>query len=213
MGAARWLRRLACVTIATSSVAGCGHVIAGVAVTAPLPGEGECTVVSAPLTTIEPKHDSEPVMRIPQPPNWERNAMLDSDLIRFAMSDVALAANKFAPSAAVTLEDVTTKGASPEDVIAAEWDSVRAVGATDLVVTSDRPVCGFPAQTVTYKLPKMGVISARDGVGLAVVTPGVRKYAAVISVQTTEPHNPTYIADAKTVLDGFQILPEPSGNS
>src|SRR5689334_17124824 len=142
----KWLRNLGCVTIATT-VVGCSHVVAGQAVRRPLPGEGNCTPSSGPMATIDPLHDGEPVMRIPQPPDWKRNTMLDSDLIRYAMSDRALIADRFAPTVAVTLEDVTGKAASPDEVIAGEWASVRLLGgASDLVVTSNRPVCGFPAQ-------------------------------------------------------------------
>jgi hypothetical protein len=207
------LRLLACVTIATSAVVACGHVVDGNAVRQPLAGEGNCAKVPAPMSTIYPKHDGEPVMRIPQPPSWQRNTMLDSEVIRYAMDNPTLIANEFAPNALVTLEDITTKGGSPHEIIAKEWDTLTKIGGSDLVTTSDSPVCGLPAQRVTYKLPQMGAIPPHSAAALAVITPGVRKYAVLIGLQTTQPDNPTYAADSQTILDGFEILPEPRGNS
>lgn len=136
--------------------------------------------------------------------------MLDSELIRYAMANSAIAANDFAPSALVTLEDVTVRGGSPQEIFAMEWEGlVKMAGGTDLVTTSDSLVCGFPAQRVTFALPRMGAVPPRSGVAMAVVTSGARKYAAVIGLQTTEPDRPAYADDAKTILDGFQIMTEP----
>ncbi|HZQ31479.1 MAG TPA: hypothetical protein VFB19_07070 [Mycobacterium sp.] len=199
-------------TIATA-VAGCGHVIAGTPVMQALAGEDKCAQSSGPMVTIDPQSDGEPVMRIPQPPNWKRDTRLDSQLIRYVMTNHALVADRFSAYAAVTLEDVTSKDISAEQVIASEWASVRTIGgASELTVTSNRSVCGYPAQTVTYTVPQIGAIPTRFGTALAVVTPGVRKYAAVITVQSADPTNPTYKADAQTIIDGFQIMPETGGN-
>jgi hypothetical protein len=210
MGLAMRLCRLGFVTVVTSAVVGCGHMTSGVAVTQPLVGEDKCTAVSARMSMIDPQHDGEPVMRIPKPRNWERTTMLDSELIRYAMANSAIAANDFAPSALVTLEDVTVHGGSAEEIFAMEWEGlVKMAGGTDLATTSDSPVCGFPAQRVTFALPRMGAVPPRSGVAMAVVTSGARKYAAVIGLQTTEPDRPAYADDAKTILDGFQIMTEP----
>lgn len=208
VGLATWLRRASWVAI-VAALAGCGHIVEGKAVMQPLAGEDNCAKTSGPMVTVEPENDTEPVMRIPQPPNWKRDTRLDSQLIRYVMTNRSLIANRFAPYAAATLEDVTAKDVPPEQVIAGEWDSIRAIaGASDLTITSSRAVCGYPAQTVTYTVPQMGAIPTRYGTALAVVTPGVRKYAAVVTVQSAEPTNPTYVADAKTIIDGFQIMPE-----
>jgi len=207
MGLATRLRRLGCLTIVTGAVVGCSHVTSGVAVRQPFVGEDKCAAVSAPMTTIEPHGAGEPVMRIPHPHDWERTTMLDSELIRFAMANADQAANNFAPSALVTLEDVTSHGGSPEEIFAMEWEGlVKLAGGTDLVTTSDSPVCGLPAQRVTFTLPRMGAIPPRSGTAIAIVTSGERRYAAVIGLQTTEPDKPAYVDDAKTILDGFQIM-------
>jgi hypothetical protein len=159
------------------------------------------------MTTIEPQRTGEPVMRIPHPQNWERSTMLDSELIRYAMANAEIAANEFAPSALVTLEEVTAHDGSPEEIFDMEWDGlVKLAGGTDLVRTSDSPVCGFPAQRVTFALPQMGAMPPRKGTAIAVVTTGEHKYAAVIGLQTTQPDKPAYVNDAKTMIDGFQIM-------
>ncbi|MGX9791378.1 LpqN/LpqT family lipoprotein [Mycobacterium sp. MMS18-G62] len=203
------LRRLGCLTIVTSAVAACSHMTSGVAVRQPFIGEDKCTSVSAPMTTIEPQRSGEPVIRIPHPENWERSTMLDSELIRYAMANAGMAANNFAPSALVTLEDVTTHDSSPGEIFDMEWDGlVKLAGGTDLTKTSDSPVCGFPAQRVTFALPQMGAIPPRKGTAIAVVTTGEHRYAAVIGLQTTQPDKPAYVDDAKTILDGFQVMVE-----
>lgn len=196
--------------IATGTAVGCSHVTSGAAVKQPFVGEDKCAAVSAPMATIEPQRNGEPVMRIPRPHDWERTTMLDSELIRYAMANANIAANNFAPSALVTLEDVTAHGGTPQEIFAMEWDGlVKLAGGSDLVTTSDSPVCGFPAQRVTFALPRMGAIPPRKGQAIAVVTPGAHRYAAVIGLQTTAPDKPVYAQAAKTILDGFQIMTEP----
>jgi hypothetical protein len=207
MGLAMRLRRLGCMAIVIGVVVGCSHMTSGAAVREPFSGEDKCARVSAPMTMIEPQHSGEPIMRIPHPKNWERSTMLDSELIRYAMANSGIAANSFAPTALVTLEDVTAHRGSPEEIFDMEWDGlVKVAGGTDLVTTSDTPVCGFPAQRATFALPRSGNIPPRKGTAITVVTTGERKYAAVIGLQTTEPDKPAYVDDAKTILDGFQIM-------
>jgi hypothetical protein len=212
MTPARWLRSLASVTC-IASVVGCSHLIAGTPVTQTLAGGGNCLTVSAPLSTIEPKTDTEPLMQIPQPPGWERTTMLDSEIVRYALVNRSLTTNRFAPSAIVTVEDVTNKGLSPKEVITQEWLGVTTMaGGTDMVTMSDEPVCGLPAQQVTYKLPAVGGIPARTASALAIVTPGVKKYAVVVSVHTSDPNEQTYLDDSFKILRGFHIEASPSAS-
>jgi hypothetical protein len=176
---------------------------------APLAGEGSCTKVSAPLSTILPRVDDEPLLRLPQPEGWQRITAMDSELIRYMIRNPALRA-----SAVVSQEDVTKANASPQDVIDAEFSSATAfVGATDVVRSSHPPVCGSPAGTVTFNVPERGAVPALSGIALAAVTAGARKYAVVLTVQTAEPDNPDYAADEKSIIDGFQVLPATPGNS
>jgi hypothetical protein len=209
MGLGARLRRFGGLALVSWAVAGCTHVIDGAAVRQPFVGEDKCSAVSAPMATIEPQHAQEPVMRIPHPPDWERTAMLDSAVIRYAMANSAIAADHFAPTALVTLEDVTSHGGSPQEIFAMEWDGlVKFAGGGNLVTTSDSPVCGFPAQRVTFTLPRMGDIPRRSGEAIAVVTTGERRYAAVVGLQTSQPDKRAYVEAAKTILDGFQIMTE-----
>jgi hypothetical protein len=151
-------------------------------------------------------------MRIPTPEGWERSTELDSELIRYTLGNPSMTEAGFAPNVIVTLETVPAN-ASAEEVLAAQWDAMASVGVTDIVPTSDSPVCGFPAQRVTYSLPQMGQVPARSGVAIAVVTTGAQRFTSVVGLQTTNPQDPTYVEDSTTILDGFQILPVPEGDS
>jgi hypothetical protein len=213
MGSASQWARLACVIITVWAIAGCSTQISGTAVRQTLAGEADCTKVSAPMATIEPQNDAEPLMRIPTPDGWERTTMMDSELIRYAMGNPSLAVDSFAPNVVVTLEPVPANAGSPEDVIDAQWEALQSVGGTDIEPTSDSPVCGFPAQRISYRLPSMGEIPPRSAAAVAIVTTGAERWTTVIGLQTVEPDNPGYVEDSTTILDGFQILPEPDGNS
>jgi hypothetical protein len=78
---------------------------------------------------------------------------------------------------------------------------------------SDDPICGLPAQQVTYKLPATGGIPPRTAIALAIVTPGAKKYAVVVSMQTSEPIDQTYLDDSFKILRGFQIAASPGASS
>jgi hypothetical protein len=198
----RRLRLLAYVTVFAGVLVGCGRVVDGAAVMQPLAGEDDCAKVSAPLSTILPQHDGEPMLRLPQPAGWERLTAMDSEVVRYMTRNPSLRA-----SAAVTQEDVTKSNASPEDIIAAEFSNATTfVGATDVVTSPHPPVCGYPAGTVTFNVPQRGGIPPLSGLALAVITTGARKYAVVVTVQTAEPDNPTYVEDSKAIVDGFQVL-------
>ncbi len=87
---------------------GCTQQIQGTAVTAagsgpaPTVGDGECAEVSAPLADIPTKGAREPQLRIPIPAGWERNSMMDSQVIRSAIVPPRLAPRRFAPTALPT---------------------------------------------------------------------------------------------------------------
>ena len=209
VGSPSRLRWLACAALSSATVAGCSHVIDGSAVRQPLIGEADCPKVAAPMTMILPNRDGEPLMRIPEPQDWQRTTMLDSEVIRYMMRNPSLAA-----SAAVTIEDVTNTTETPQEIIAAEWAGATAVvGATDVIATSDDPVCGFPAQTVTFKVPTRGALPNLTGVSLCVVTTGTPRHAVVVTVQSANPDDPTYEADSRTILDGFQVMLERGGHT
>jgi hypothetical protein len=166
-----------------------------------------CDEVDAPLTTIPAVKDGEPVLKIPQPPGWERSTMMDSELIRFAMLNDSLANETFAPNVVVTLE--SAPGIEEPDVV---FDSQRqaleaAFGATGLRVI-ERTLCGLPAETVHYQTPVLGNVPPHPAMAvLGVLHTDDMTYAVSVTVQTTDPENPVYRRDAEEILKGFQLLP------
>jgi hypothetical protein len=205
-----------CATVAAAAllaVPGCSKVVAGTAVPGghePVAKSGPCEEVSTPLTSIDPRAQGEPQLKIPQPPGWERAAMLDSEVIRFTMRNKDLSANNFMPTAVVTLESVP--GAADDQTI---FDQERAalvdrLGATGLHTTKTT-LCGDNAEIVDYDAPSMGRIPPRKIKTLMVAaTFDANTYVATVTVQSTDPDNPVYTRDTGTVLTGFQMLP-PSG--
>jgi hypothetical protein len=171
----------------------------------------QCEEADAPLTTIPAVNDGEPVLKIPQPPGWERSTMMDSELIRFAMLNDSLATETFAPNVVVTLE--SAPGIEEPDVV---FDSQRqaleaAFGATGLRVI-ERTLCGLPAETVHYQTPVLGNVPPHPAIAvLGVLHTDDRTYAVSVTVQTTDPENPVYQRDSEEILKGFQLLP-PSPN-
>ncbi|OCB49582.1 hypothetical protein A5721_33810 [Mycobacterium vulneris] len=141
----------------------------------------------------------EPVLALPQPDGWVRSTKLDSELIRGIIINDALRANDFSPNAGVTLEDLTGKVETPQQAFDAELNGVTQVGGT---IESQTPStrCGQPAVVADYR------IQGRPATALIVVAKNNDKlYAATLTVQTTQPDNPTYVKDKKTILDGFQL--------
>ncbi|TRW82887.1 hypothetical protein FK535_12705 [Mycolicibacterium sp. 018/SC-01/001] len=202
---------------------GCGREVTGTAVTAAgrapastsSPGgaapsgpvdDSQCASVSAPLADIPQNSPREPQLRIPKPPGWERNTMMDNQIIRFAIVAQDLAADNFAPNAVVTLESV--RGSQDPDVVFTQNRSnlTTMMGASDLQ-TESNTTCGFPSETTTYTAPAMGPAPVRPVIMHAVVAQGpTATYLATLTVQTTDPANPDYVRDSKEIVDGFQLL-------
>ncbi|MBO0677479.1 LpqN/LpqT family lipoprotein [Mycolicibacterium sp. S2-37] len=166
-----------------------------------------CAHVDGPWVDIPAAADSEPVMRIPQPPGWDRNTELDSELVRFVLVNTDLTADQFAPNVVVTVEDAPPT--DPRTIYEqARRNLVKLAGATD-VVSAPADVCGLPAETVTYRGAATGPATAeRSLTTLYVATrDGDRSKLISVTIQTTEPDNPTYQRDAARMLDGFEVLP------
>lgn len=61
-------------------------------------------------------------------------------------------------------------------------------------------VCGHPSSTITYTLqnrPVTALITAAED--------GAKTWAAIVTIQTTDPDNPAYVASKQAILDGFQF--------
>jgi probable lipoprotein LpqN len=189
---------------------GCARDITGTAVTAAAgaaaTGVGQCATVTAPLTDVEPKNPREPKLRVPVPSGWERNTVMDNQIIRFAIVAQGLISDQFAPNAVVTLESVP--GAQdPEKVFAQNRNNLTAMmGAYDLS-TESNTTCGFPSETTRYTAPPMGPAPLRPVIMHAVVAQSqTSTYLATLTVQTTDAGNPTYMRDSSEIVDGFQLV-------
>jgi hypothetical protein len=200
--------------IATLLVTGCSQGITGTAVTAAGGAadatsggnEAECTTVDAPLDDVPGEGGREPQLRIPVPDGWERNTMMDSQVIRYALVATDLMADGFATNAVVTLESVRGSQ-TPDDVFDQNRGNLESMmGAFDLDVESN-DTCGLPSETTHYMAPPMGPAPQRPIVMHAVVAnTGGSTYLATLTIQTTDADNPTYLRDSQEIIDGFQML-------
>jgi hypothetical protein len=179
---------------------------------APAPKTSVCQQVSPPLSSIESRSPAEPVLRIPQPSGWRRTSMLDSEVIRFAMSNSELAGNGFMPTSVVTLESAPGTSQDPQEIIDQERTTlVDRLGVTNLRKT-DTTLCGQRAQVVSYDAPAMDQIPPRKAKTLIVVAAfSGNTYAVTVTVQAADPGNPIYVRDARAILTGFQMLPPDAG--
>jgi hypothetical protein len=167
-----------------------------------------CTQVSAPMTSIAPRSDTEPRLRIPQPLGWEQSKMFDdSPVIRIFLLNKSLFANNFTPNALVSLLPMEG-GGKVNDLFEQLRSEMASQGATNLSVT-DSTVCGRPAQTVSYTQAEIrGLAAAHPAKTLLVADQAADKiYLVSVVVQTTDPANPTYQHDSDMILTGLQVLP------
>lgn len=169
-----------------------------------------CRQVDAPMVDIPTASDTEPRMRIPQPPGWQALTDLgDVELTRFAMvhGDPAEYPRKIV---AVALDRVSDASHADAQTI---FDGTR----TDLVelfaergwstelTTTAGTVCGLPAETVTYAGAPTPDAKPITMLWVVTETSG-HTYLAMVT-QDTEPNDTTYQRRAETILSGFQVLP------
>lgn len=206
--------------LAAILVAGCSHTVGGSAArssgvsssgAATPTGQAtaeSCTAVAPPLSTVPSKNAAEPALRLPVPPGWERNTMLDSELIRYVVVNRGLAAQDFAPNAVVTLERVAGTTVTAQQVIDQEKAGLGSgIGSTEPVATPGT-TCGLTSETVNYTLSGRGNVPDHPATVLIVVGPfGGDTYAATVTVQAVAVDDPTYREDSQAILAGFQMVP------
>ncbi|KWX57896.1 LpqN/LpqT family lipoprotein [Mycobacterium sp. NAZ190054] len=208
-------RPLFAVAAAALTLTGCAQTVTGTAVTAVGDApqvsasdgdEGLCTTVDAPLEDIPSADDREPRLRIPVPDGWERNAMMDSQIIRYTIVSADLVADRFATNAVVTLESARGDQ-TPEEVFDQNRGNLETMmGAFDLE-TQTNTTCGLPSETTHYMAPPLGPAPERPIIMHAVVAEvGRTTYLATVTIQTTDPVNPKYVKDSQEIVDGFQML-------
>jgi hypothetical protein len=178
------------------------------------PTAEKCQSVDVPLTDIPTRTDQEPKMRIPVPPGWARSEKMDSENIRFAINNPALASDNFKPNAVVTLQKISADIGKPDQILQAQNDQLaKRLKVTDMSSVST-DVCGAPAMSSTYTAPevklnpKVPPIPPRKATSLGVVyKTGDTAYVATVTVQTVKADDPTYAKDSETILKGFQLVP------
>lgn len=163
--------------------------------------ENDCTPVDTPLTTI-PTDAGEPVLKIPQPPGWERVTMMDSELIRFTIRNDMLSAN-----AVVTVESIYRTGDPDEAFDIMREGMFELLGAdADLDVTRHLQ-CGLPAETIEYINPGAWETGPMAATSLAIIMLlDDRTHVVTVNVVSKKPEDPIYVLDTSAILTGFQML-------
>jgi hypothetical protein len=171
---------------------------------------GACGHADVPMLDIPTVSDTEPRMRIPQPPGWEPTTEVGDlgALTQFALMVGSRAENGFPRNVVlVTLERV------PDVDARTIFDQTRADlvqlfeeqnWPTDLTATAGT-VCGLPAETLVYAGDP--ALNARPATILWVAIKAYGHTYLAAMTQTIEPGNPTYQRDAETILSGFEVLP------
>jgi hypothetical protein len=137
---------------------------------------------------------------------------MDPNLGRLVLRNETLSDGVSMPVVVVNIVQATDKSRSPEQVVSAEVDSVRADGSTNLIDTA-ATICGYPAAKLTYNKSKPAaeqgqpsVVGPRVSVLVSAANSGGRVWTAVVALQAPNPDDPTFVADLNTLLTGFQIL-------
>lgn len=161
---------------------------------------GSCAATEDPLITAA----GQPEIQLPQPAGWERNTMQDSELVRLVLINTSLVKNGFAPNIVVT---VVPSSGTFDQIIDNEISTLQKMMKTDVPEGELGTVCGFESYTVTYDASGMEGLPVHPITSRMIVVPkeGGGSNTVVLTVQTTDPDNPTYQEDSQAMLDGVQI--------
>lgn len=187
------------VAAAAVSLSACTAVVDGAAVAG---DRGPCTHVAAPMLDIPAGSSSEPMMRIPELPGWDRDAEAeDADPnVRLALSDddenvIAVMVQETPDQDAQTIFDSFEAG-----VI----EGLEQQGLPTEVTRTSHTLCGLPSETVTFGVSDTSSDSADT---LAVVGESGGDTYLIAVVQGVDPHNPARLREAEKILSGFEVLP------
>jgi hypothetical protein len=202
----------AAVALATS-LAACTTVTHGAAV---VDDRGPCTHVAAPMLDIPTASDTEPQMRIPQPPGWERSTELEGldESFRLGLANTELVGEPSQNAVTVMVESVPDADAQTlfDGFHAGMVEVLDEEGLQPDITRTAGTLCGLPSETITLVGADMGMGAAVNALPpgpatmlLVVAESGADTYLVAV-VQTIEPDNPTYQRDAETILTGFEVL-------
>lgn len=163
---------------------------------------GACAEATGPMAEISTAGD-EPQMQIPQPEGWERNTQMDSEIVRLALVNPALAEGGFAPNLVVTGE---ASPADPQEAFDVQLTSIRdGLDAPELDSTEGQ-LCGHPAMTVEYTLPAMGGVPERPAtMQMVVVSSGDQAFTYTFTAQSAPETDQAFDDDVRAMLASVQI--------
>lgn len=170
---------------------------------------GDCAEPTVEVLDLETYDDAEPVVQLPVPEGWERNTMMDSQMIRatIGLPDQMDEETGGVPVVNVVIEDVShIADGGAEGIIEAEVAGVEQVGGTVTDRTSTE-ICGLPSERAEAVAALMGDEESELAFQVMVYEAGDAAYAVVLTAQAPDPQNPEYRAGVETIFDEIQILP------
>lgn len=212
MSACRGVRGAVLALATVVALTGCGKVVAGTATVGAAAGTAggggdvhACNHVDAPMADISAQDDSEPLLRVPQPAGWVRDASLDNTLIRYRMVDNSLAKYILPPNIVVSLVHISN--VEPKAEFDKQQQALQAMPANSNLVSSRGKQCGYPAASLSFNQPPIapGTPPRALRVRSMLVGKGAHQFLVTATVQTNDPDNPAYQKDAQIMLDGLQV--------
>lgn len=204
--------RVTAVLIAAVAASGCasnvitGQATMGETVHAAAGGDVRaCNHVDAPLVDIDAQSDAEPLIRVPQPAGWVRDASLDNRIIRYRMVNSALTKYVLAPNIVVSL--VHLSNTESQAAFDRQLKSLQAMRSNSDVVGSRGKQCGYPAASLSFNQPPVmpGTPPRAMRVCSMFVGTGEQEFLVTATVQTNDPDNPVFQKDSQQMLDGLQV--------
>jgi hypothetical protein len=161
-----------------------------------------CTALEG--AAIEANHKpGEPTFSIPLPAGWERNTMLDSDLVRLGIGHAESPTST--SSAVITLE----KTAAPVGELDLGLGPVAVPGSIEEQELGT--TCGFVSQRTDYAFASAQ--GETPATLLAVSVPSENGYiTAGLTVQQSDADAKHYEQTKEEILDGFTVVPAPGNN-
>ncbi len=173
---------------------------------------GDCAEPTVELLELEGHSDAEPLVRLPLPEGWERNTMMDSEMVRGMIGAPHLADHdaETVPVINVVFDEVTGFDGDAEEIVDAQVAGYDQIGGT-VLDRSSTEVCGLYTERVEATAQVMGPEESELSALITVYQTEGASYAIVVTAQGPDPQNPEYQEAVDTVFEQIQILP--SGGS
>ena len=150
--------------------------------------------VSVPMIDIPTRTDQEPRMRIPQPQGWERTTKLDSETIRFAIRNPALAAGRLHPQRGGDLQKIGLDVGKPKQILDARESAAADEAQSHRSQGHRRPGVWVVGRGHHLHRARHGQDPGQEGDVAGDRLPGGdANYVATVTVQAIKPDNgPTH---------------------